>query len=221
MPPVSDAHEELVNVYDVNGRVVASRPRGEAKASGEPVGAINVLLVGPGGEVLLQRRPRDKENGGRWDKTVGGHVAAGETFDATALREAGEELFDDAKSARVRLVDRRAVLQAGARDLEREVMFHSAGVQLNLRDVRLGPEGALRRVVYHVGLYLGRTAIPLAGFRPQPSEIEELRYFTPADVDRMLVANELSPNMSFFWLSRGWELLALAGVAPQARLRDA
>ena len=217
---MSDSHEELLNVYDVNGRVVATRPRREAKASGEPVGAINVLLVRTDGHVLLQRRPDDKENGGRWDKSVGGHVGAGETFDVTAVREAGEERFDDPRSARVKLVERAAVLQAPPEALAQTVVFHAAGVQHNLRDVRLAPDGQVRRVVYHVALYLGRTAVPVEGFRPQPSEIKELRYFSPADVDRMLVANELSPNMSFFWLSRGWELLALAGVAPRARLTD-
>src|SRR3970040_2143291 len=81
---VSGPHEELLNVYDE-----------AAKASGLAVGAVNALLVNRRGEVLLQRRPRDKENGARWDKSVGGHVSAGEEFDATLVREAGEELFSD------------------------------------------------------------------------------------------------------------------------------
>src|SRR5947208_1461636 len=95
--------EELLNVYDAEGRVVGAQPRRAAKASGLAVGAVNVLVVNGRGQVLLQRRPADKENGGRWDKSVGGHVSAGEDFDATAVREAGEELFDDPLSPRVRL----------------------------------------------------------------------------------------------------------------------
>ncbi|HEV7499216.1 MAG TPA: NUDIX domain-containing protein, partial [Vicinamibacteria bacterium] len=92
--------EELLNVYDGEGRVVGAQPRRAAKASGLAVGAVNVLVLNEAGEVLLQRRPRDKENGGTWDKSVGGHVSAGEEFDTTAVREAGEELFDDPQTPR-------------------------------------------------------------------------------------------------------------------------
>ena len=53
---MSEAHEELLNVYDDGGRIVGARRRAEAKAAGWPVGAINVLLVNAQGEVLLQRR---------------------------------------------------------------------------------------------------------------------------------------------------------------------
>ena len=95
--------EELLNLYDADGRVVGAKPRREAKASGLAVGAINALVVDGRRHVLLQRRPHGKENGERWDKSVGGHVSAGEQFDQTLVREAGEELFDDARSPRIRL----------------------------------------------------------------------------------------------------------------------
>ena len=84
---MSEAHEEPLNVYDSAGVVVGVMPRAEAKRSGLAVGAVNVLLANAGGEVLLQRRPADKENAGLWDKSVGGHVAGGEEFDRTAVRE--------------------------------------------------------------------------------------------------------------------------------------
>src|SRR5262249_42423658 len=99
-----EPRDELVNVYDAAGAGVGARPRDEAKRAGLAGAAINLLLVDGAGRVLLQRRPRDKENGGHWDKSVGGHVGAGEAFDAAAVREAGEELFDDAGSAAVRLL---------------------------------------------------------------------------------------------------------------------
>jgi hypothetical protein len=115
---MADPREELLNVYDADGAVVDARPRRAAKAAGLIVGAVNVLLVNARGEVLMQHRPPDKENGGRWDKSVGGHVSAGEDFDTTAVRETGEELFDDAHSAQVRLVASESELStlAGALD---------------------------------------------------------------------------------------------------------
>ena len=205
-----EAHEEPLNVYDAEGVVVGAMPRAAAKRSGLAVGAVNVLLASVSGEVLLQRRPADKENGGLWDKSVGGHVGAGEDFDRTAVREAGEELFDHPASPRV-------VLAAGEQafrerlattDLARDVLFRRVSFQRNLRDVRHGPEGGLRNVLYHVAVYLGRTDVPLPGFRPQESEIAELRYFPPEAVDEMLGRGQLAPNMAFLWLTHAHALLA-------------
>jgi 8-oxo-dGTP pyrophosphatase MutT (NUDIX family) len=212
---VPEPHDERVAVFDAEGRPAGALPRGEAKRSGLAVGAVNVLLVNARGEVLLQRRPEDKENGGRWDKTVGGHVDEGESFDRAAVREAGEELFGHALSPRVRFVgDEAEVARVVAEtDLTRQVVFFRAALQLNLRDVRLRPGGGLRNVVYHVASYLGRTDVPVDGFRPPAGEIAGLRYAAPSEVDGLLVRGELAPNMAFLWLTHARALLALAGGA--------
>jgi hypothetical protein len=210
--PDRDPAEERLNVYDAEGRVVGAERRSEAKASGRAVGAINVLLADARGRVLLQRRPPDKENGGLWDKSVGGHVSAGEEFDGTAVREAGEELFDDGASPRVRLAPSTEAFAAllARVDLGRDVLFRRASLQLGLRDVRHAPErSGLRNVLYHVAIYLGRTDVPRDGFRPQADEIADLAYFDPRAVDLMLVRGELAPNMAFLWLTHAWRLLAL------------
>jgi hypothetical protein len=201
--------EELLNVYDAAGRVVGARPRRAAKASGQPVGAVNALVADGRGRVLLQRRLPGKENGGLWDKTVGGHVSAGEDFDACMLREAGEELFGDGRSPRVRLVPTRRGLRPSAAVARRGVVLCRVGLQLNLRDVRHAPGGGVRNVTYHVAIYLGRTGLPRRDFRPDPGELADLAYFTPARVDRMLLAGELAPNMAFLWLTQGHALLSL------------
>lgn len=213
-----EPHSEPLNVYDADGRVVGALPRDEAKRSGLAVGAINLLLVNARGEVLLQRRPADKENGGRWDKTVGGHVDAGEEFDAAAIREAGEELFGDGRSPRVRLVAPEhfaAALQTAR--LEHEAVFRRERLLLNMRDVRLAPGGSVRNVVYHVASYLGRTDVPLEGFRPAADEIAGLRWATRTEVDALLLRCELSPNMACLWLTHALALLSLPGVRPAQR----
>jgi hypothetical protein len=211
MSLTQDPRLELLNVYDSQGAVIDARPRREAKASGLAVGAINALLVNSLGEVLLQRRPPDKENGGLWDKSVGGHVSAGESFDTTLVREAAEELFDDPASPRIRLAaseDEFARL-VGTVDLSREVVLRRVALQLNLRDVRHAPGGGLRNVLYHVAVYAGRTDIPLSSFRPQAAEITALSYFPPAEVDRFLLARQLAPNMAYLWLTQAHALLRL------------
>jgi isopentenyldiphosphate isomerase len=201
----AESHDELLNVYDAAGEIVGARPRAEAKRSGLAVGAVNALVRDPAGCVLLQKRPPEKENGGRWDKSVGGHVAAGEDFDATAVREAGEELFDDGSGARVALARsaEHFAHRVATVDLAELVVMHRVGLQRNLRDVRLAPGGGVRNVTYHVAIYEGRTAVPLAGFRPQPSEIDALAYFSLEEVDQMLLEGALAPNMAFLWLAYG------------------
>ena len=206
-----DPREELLNVYDATGRVIGARPRREAKASGQAVGAVNALLVNARGELLMQLRPPDKENGGLWDKSVGGHVSAGEEFDETLVREAGEELFSDPASPRVRLARSEEefveLLRAGS--LAESVVLRRVAFQKNLRDVRHAPGGGLRNVLYHLAVYAGRTEIPLGSFVPQAAEIQELRYASAGEVDRLLLAGELAPNMAFLWLTQGLGLLSL------------
>jgi isopentenyldiphosphate isomerase len=206
---MADTDQELLNVYDAAGNVVGARPRGEAKRSGLAVGAVNALVRDGAGRVLLQKRPADKENGGRWDKSVGGHVSAGEDFDATVVREAGEELFDDGTAARIVLARSRQHFEhlAATTDLAACVVLHRIGLKLNLRDVRLAPGGGVRNVLYHVAMYEGRTAVRVEGFRPQPSEIDALAYFAPAEVDQMLLDGVLAPNMAFLWLAYGQAVL--------------
>jgi isopentenyldiphosphate isomerase len=211
-----EPREERVAVFDAEGRAVGALPREEAKSSGLAVGAINVLLVNARGEVLLQRRPDDKENGGRWDKTVGGHVSEGESFDRTAVREAGEELFGHASSPKVHLARDEAEFRrlVAELDLTRDVVFFRSALQLNLRDVRLVPGAGVRNVVYHVASYLGRTDVPVQEFGPPVDEIAGLRYATAPEVDRMLARCELAPNMAFLWLTHARALLALASGEP-------
>lgn len=213
---MTEPHDERVAVFDGAGRAVGAMAREEAKRAELALGAVNVLLVNARGELLLQRRPADKENGGRWDKTVGGHVDAGEDFDTTAVREAGEELYSDGASPRVRLARDAAELArlAAESDLGGSVVFRREALQLNLRDVRLLPGGGVRNVVYHVASYLGRTDVPIDAFRPPPDEIAGLRYAAPAEVDALLLAGELAPNMAFLWLTHAQALLALAGRRP-------
>jgi 8-oxo-dGTP pyrophosphatase MutT (NUDIX family) len=208
-----DPAEELLNVYDDTARVVDTRARREAKASGLAVGAVNVLLITRSGRVLLQRRPLGLENGGLWDKSVGGHVSAGEEFDATVLRETSEELFGSGRSPHVVLARDGAHFAelASNRDLGRDVVLRRADLKVNLRDVRHAPQGGVRNVLYHVAVYLGRTDRPLTSYVPHPGEIAELGYFEPGEVDEKLLLGELAPNMAYLWLSHAHALLALPG----------
>ncbi len=193
--------DELLNVYDLSGAVVAARPRGESQAPGRAAGAVQMLVVNAQGQVLLQRRREDKENGGLWDKSVGGHVQAGESFDQALVREANEELFGHAEADRVCLV-------TGFDDPSpdpRPIRARRMRLELGLRDVRFaaGPDRPLINVTYHAALYLGRTALRLADFSRQQDELADLAYFEPTEIDRLLVEGGLAPNMGFLWFALG------------------
>jgi hypothetical protein len=138
-------------------------------------------------------------------------VSAGESFETTAVREAGEELFDDPRSPAVTLVPSEPAFRGllPALDLHHVVAFFPFSRQLGLRDVRHAPGGGVRNVIYHLGIYLGRTDIPLGGFRPQAAEIDELAYFPVPEVDRLLLLGQLAPNMAFLWLTHAARLLDL------------
>ena len=207
---MSGSNEEVLSVFDSRGTVIGVRPRSEAKASGLAVGAVNLLLADPAGRVLLQRRPANAENGGRWDKSVGGHVGAGETFEEAMVREAGEELFDEPETPRVHLASSEAEYREwiGAGRERAGIVLRRVDLRLNLRDVRSAPGGCLRNVLYHVAVFRGRTDLALEDFRPQASEIEELHFVAPATVDELLLEGRLAPNMAFLWLTQGHAVLS-------------
>ncbi len=198
---MTDPAHELLNVYDASGVVVGSMQRGEGKAMGFAAGAVQMLLVNQEGLVLLQRRREDKENGGLWDKSVGGHVQAGESFDDALIREANEELFGRADADRVALVEDLEVASAEVRP----VRARRIRLELGLRDIRYAAtaDAQIINVTYHAAMYLGRTALALADFAHQEEELTALAYFEPADIDQMLVSGQLAPNMGFLWFALG------------------
>lgn len=205
---MSDKNDELLNLFDASGAVVGACSRKEAKASpGQAAGAVQLLVVGPDGKVLLQKRRDDKENGGLWDKSVGGHVLAGESFDEALIREANEELFGAAEAGRVVMVH-----DSSDNASPNEIVAKRIRLELNLRDIRFAstPARDLINVTYHAAMYLATTSLSIGAFARQEEELADLRYFDFADIDRMLVRGELAPNMSFLWFALGGRAAELA-----------
>jgi len=95
---------ELLEVYDLKDNLIKVEERkkfysdirkefSEKGKISKKVKAIRLLLMNSEGRIYLQKRSRIKsENPGLYDKTVGGHVSAGDTFDMTVIRECAEEL---------------------------------------------------------------------------------------------------------------------------------
>jgi len=83
----------MLQVVDEQDRPVGAASRQEVHARSLRHRAVHVLLFNGTGDLYLQRRSANKETWpGYWDSSCSGHVGAGESYDASAARELGEEL---------------------------------------------------------------------------------------------------------------------------------
>jgi ADP-ribose pyrophosphatase YjhB (NUDIX family) len=95
--------EEVLHAFNKNGEIIKtenrktllkeirdfSRANGDANWSVE---VINLMLSNAKGDLYIVKRGDKDENPNMFDKTAGGHVAAGESYLSTLYREAREEI---------------------------------------------------------------------------------------------------------------------------------
>ena len=87
------ADEEIVIVVDDHNRPVAELPRHRVRSENLPHRATCIFVFDRRGRVLVQRRTATKDlYPGFHDLAAGGVVAAGESYERCAEREAAEEL---------------------------------------------------------------------------------------------------------------------------------
>jgi isopentenyldiphosphate isomerase len=85
--------EDIFDVVNERDEVIDARPRSYVHANGLLHRAVHVLVFNSRGEIFLQKRSMKKDRQpGVWDSSCSGHVDSGEIYDATAVRELGEEL---------------------------------------------------------------------------------------------------------------------------------
>jgi isopentenyldiphosphate isomerase len=85
--------DELMDICDENNNVVGQGMKSHILKNGLWHRTARVFIYNSAGEILIQLRGKDKElYPDRWDVGAAGHVAAGENYLDTAVREAQEEL---------------------------------------------------------------------------------------------------------------------------------
>lgn len=91
---VLDETDEIFDLVDEQGQVIGRATRRECHSDPRLLHqAVHVFVFNSEGAIFLQRRSRHKKiQPGRWDTSVGGHVAPGEPPLEAALREMKEEL---------------------------------------------------------------------------------------------------------------------------------
>jgi len=106
--------EEVFDVVNDLDEVIGRQKRGEVHRLGLKHRAVHVLVFNSRGEVFLQKRCVKKECfPGTWDSSASGHLCAGETYDACALRELEEELGLQIEQPPIRLFKIAACPQTG------------------------------------------------------------------------------------------------------------
>lgn len=87
-------HEEMLEIINEDGTTIGLGRRSEIHGNPSLLHkVIHVLVFNEAGKLLLQKRSLSKDVApGKWDTSVGGHVAPGEDLLAASLREMEEEL---------------------------------------------------------------------------------------------------------------------------------
>ena len=89
----TDNQEEVFDVVDAEDRVIGQATRGEVHRRGLRHRSVHVFLFNSHGELFLQKRAATKDTfPGCYDSSASGHLNAGESYDACAVRELEEEL---------------------------------------------------------------------------------------------------------------------------------
>ena len=85
---------ELIDIYAPDGRKTGTAERSKAHGDNTLLHrAAHVLVFFADGRLLLQKRAANKRiQPGKWDASVGGHLAMGEDYLTGARRELAEEL---------------------------------------------------------------------------------------------------------------------------------
>jgi 8-oxo-dGTP pyrophosphatase MutT (NUDIX family) len=88
-----DPGDEAVDIVDAAGRTIGVTTRRDMRARKLAHRSVYVLVFDRRGRLFIHLRVPTKDvHPGHWDVAVGGVLAAGESFDAAARREAAEEL---------------------------------------------------------------------------------------------------------------------------------
>lgn len=120
--------------------------------------SVHVLVLGPDGRLLLQKRSLSKDTQpGKWDTSVGGHVGFGQTYSEAARREASEEL---------------------GLALDSPVFLYPSRIRNSVESENI-----------HTFLQVSP-----GPFRAEPGEIDELRFWSRAEIEAALGTGVFTPN---------------------------
>ena len=132
--PRDDRKEQFV-VVDKNDKIIEYRSRFECHHNPKLIHrAVDIVIFNKKGEVLLQKRSQFKDtNPGFFGLSTAGHVAMGETYKQTAIREIIEEI-----GIEIKLTYKGKHLYQDNRELEMTVVYignHDGPFEIDKQEV--------------------------------------------------------------------------------------
>lgn len=131
--------DESLYEVDEQDQVIGPRARGELHRLGLRHRAVHILVFNAREELFLQKRSLSKDiNPGLWDTSAAGHVDFGESYEACAERELGEELGVVAPTGPRFLFKLPASAQTGWEFVQVYRAEHSGELRLNADEIDEG-----------------------------------------------------------------------------------
>ena len=204
---------ELFDVVDEHDQVLRQEPRAEVHRQRMLHRAVHVLVFNSRGEVYLQRRSATKDTyPNRWTTSCSGHVDAGEDYDKAVVRELVEELGIEGVGIRSKgaeeqrsrgIEERRDKGTKGQRD--KGFKTKATAAVLHPSSLILHPlvkHGPCRETGWEfIWIYTLTTDAPPA---PDPGEISEGRWASPAELDDWMAREPKAFTPSFMLVWKLW-----------------
>ncbi len=133
-------YADIKREYSTNGKI------------SKKVNSVRLILMNSQGRIYLQKRSNIKnENPGLYDKTVGGHVSFGESWNMAIVRECAEELGIPASI----LTDKEFKQIVKTADLKVVGIFKNISVINDFESVRVNKDGSKFVQPYISAFYVG------------------------------------------------------------------
>lgn len=154
---------EELEIFDLDGKLLGTQDRNKFYSEikeefikkgkiSRQVKAIRLILMNSSGRIYLQKRSKIKnENPGLYDKTIGGHVSKGDTWNMTVIKECAEELGFPASV----LSDEKFVKSIKVTDLSIIGIFRKVSEISNFQSVRIDKKGNKFVQPYITAIYIG------------------------------------------------------------------
>lgn len=138
--PITDNQDELFDIVDERNQVIGSGTRKHVHAKGLRHRAVHILVKNSQNQVFVQLRSLSKDNNpGLWDTSAAGHVDAGESYLACAVREIKEELGIDIVESDLSLMQQRPATASNGYEFQHIYCVTSdAGITLQSEEVSDG-----------------------------------------------------------------------------------
>lgn len=149
---------EYFDLYDKNGKQLnQTKLRAEVHRDGDWHMAVDVWILNSRGELLLQKRSKQKESfPGLWEVSCSGHISAGEDSRSSALRELQEELGLE------------------IREKELKLLFKTKDSCITNKGTFVNNE--------HKDVYLVKKDLEIQDFKLDPLEVSEVKFMKIEDL---------------------------------------